>query len=333
MDVSNAVHRLKCHAFAHDDVHLHKMTHGFLGSLRPFSGELREENFRELMAILRALSGELGQPVLNRETVACLWSICHLGRSWAAEPDGMLRRNGLLTDEQAARMERWLDLISYAVMILLENGGEEEAFWGYREYISEQLDPIITELDALLEEKAVEDEIRKLHENYRKRAGAEEGRLDAFEAKFGIILPEDFRAFYRRKDGSGYAFHTLYPGDAEAEECMPFYLMSLDEMEETKTYFCERDEWLAEHYPAEEVSKLDPEIKPYLFHEKWLPFATMAGGSLYLMLDLDPSDQGAYGQIISYVHDPDFVYYVAASFTELLRESNRNLGLMDEIEY
>ncbi|MEI0736990.1 hypothetical protein VQ056_10425 [Paenibacillus sp. JTLBN-2024] len=46
---------------------------------------------------------------------------------------------------------------------------------------------------------------------------------------------------------------------------MPFYLMSLDEIEETKSYFCERDELLAEHYSEEEIRKLDPEIKPFYF--------------------------------------------------------------------
>lgn len=332
MDASSAILLLQCHAFAHEDVRHIKMTYGFLGSLRPFSGELQESYFHELMAVVRALSGEFGKPALNRELIACLWSITHLARAWAVEPDGVLRRNGLIADEQVARMERWLDLISYAVMILLENGGEEEAFWGYREYISEQLDPLMAELDVLLKEKAVDADIQELHASYQQRPGADEQQLAVFEAKFGL-LPEDFRAFYRRKDGSGYAFHVLYPGDGESDEGMPFYLMSLDEIEETKSYFCERDELLAEHYSEEEMRKVDPEIKPFLFHEKWLPFATMAGGSVYLMLDLDPSEQGTYGQIISYVHDPDFVYYVADSFMELLRDSNRNLGLMDAIEY
>ncbi|WP_322745712.1 SMI1/KNR4 family protein [Paenibacillus donghaensis] len=333
MDITYAVHLLKCHAFAHDDMHRHKAENGFLGSLRPFKGELREGNFHELMIVLRALEAKLGEPVLDREMITCLWSICQLGRAWAVEPEGMLRRNGLITDEQVDRMENWLDLISYAVMTLLGNGGEKEAFWGYREYISEKLDPLMAELDVLLEEKVMEDEIQELHENYKKQPGAEEERLAAFEAKFEVLLPEDFRSFYRHKDGSGYAFHVLYPGDAEAGEWPPYYLLSLDEMEETKSYFCERDELLAEYYSGEEIRELDPKIKPYLFHKKWFPFATMAGGSLYLMLDLDPSDQGTYGQIISYIHDPDFVYYVADSFTDLLQESNRNLSMMDEIEY
>lgn len=114
------------------------MESGFLGSLRPFRGQLIEENFHELMEIVRTLAPQLKQPALNREVMSCLWSIIHLGRAWAILPDGMLRRNKLLSDEQIALMEEWLDLLSYAVMILIEDGGEEEAFWGYNEYVREQ---------------------------------------------------------------------------------------------------------------------------------------------------------------------------------------------------
>ncbi|WP_339234947.1 hypothetical protein MKX40_18750 [Paenibacillus sp. FSL R5-0517] len=34
-------------------------------------------------------------------------------------------------------MEQWLNLLSYAVMILIEGGGEEEAFWEYHQYVQE----------------------------------------------------------------------------------------------------------------------------------------------------------------------------------------------------
>lgn len=114
------------------------MESGFLGSLRPFRGQLIEENFHELMEIVRTLAPQLKQPALNREVMSCLWSIMHLARAWAISADGMLRRNQLISDEQIALMEEWLDLLSYAVLILIEDGGEEEAFWGYKEYVRKQ---------------------------------------------------------------------------------------------------------------------------------------------------------------------------------------------------
>lgn len=199
--------------------------------------------------------------------------------------------------------------------------------------IHERMHELMNHLNELLDVKVKDEEIRQLYNEYQEKKGASEDRLAAFETEMDVRLPEDFREFYKCKDGSGYAFHILYPGDAEREECTPFYMMSLDEIRETKQYFCERDEKLSEYYSAEEISKLDPEIKPYLFHKPWIPFATMAGGSLYLMLDFDPSEQGSYGQIIIYVHDPDFVYFITDTFTHLLKDSNRNLEIMDEIEY
>lgn len=67
-----------------------------------------------------------------------------------------------------------------------------------------------------------------------------------------------------------------------------------------------------------QLQQLDERIKPYLFCERWFPFAEYAG-SLYLMLDYNPSEKGEIGQIICYVHDPDFIYYVAPNITEALK--------------
>ncbi|PQP81919.1 SMI1/KNR4 family protein [Paenibacillus sp. PCH8] len=189
------------------------------------------------------------------------------------------------------------------------------------------------ELDQLLDDKIQDEEIRSLYDEYLLMKEASDDDLNQFEKVYGIRLPSDFRTFYRSKDGSGYGLHILYPGDAEKGRCTPFYLMSLEEIRETKLYFCEVDEKLEEHYSAEDISHLDPEIKPFLFHTSWIPFATIAGGSLYLMLDFDPTEKGTYGQIIMYVHDPDFVHYLADTFTDLLQMSNRNLKMMGEITY
>nr|WP_186811614.1 hypothetical protein [Paenibacillus xylanexedens] len=87
------------------------------------------------MRILRTLAPDLSHAALDREVIACLWSITHLARAWAIEPEGMLRSNHLISDEQVAVMEEWLNLFSYAVMILIEGGDEQEAFWGYEQYV------------------------------------------------------------------------------------------------------------------------------------------------------------------------------------------------------
>ncbi|WDM21734.1 hypothetical protein [Paenibacillus polymyxa] len=123
---------LRCHSFIHDDLDHLKMQNGFLGMLRPFQGELIEDNFHELMTIIEVLADELEKPSVERELIAALWGICQYTRAWALYPDSMLQRNNLLTIEQINTLDDWIDTISYAVMVLLEGGGPEEALSSYR---------------------------------------------------------------------------------------------------------------------------------------------------------------------------------------------------------
>lgn len=123
---------LSYHSGRNPDIENPKWTGGFLGSLRPFRGSLTERNFHEVMACLRVLAVDLGdRETLDRDVVADLWAIVHLGRAWALAPGGMLRRNRLITEDDRERMEAWLDTVSYAVLTLLDGAGEEEAFGGY----------------------------------------------------------------------------------------------------------------------------------------------------------------------------------------------------------
>lgn len=103
-----------------------------LGGLRPFRGILPSRCFRETMAALRVLAPSFSQTeVVDRELVSALWSLCHLMQCWALDPDGMLRANALLSDEQVRTIADWHNMLSYAVMILLEANNPEEAFHDY----------------------------------------------------------------------------------------------------------------------------------------------------------------------------------------------------------
>ena len=119
--------------------------------------------------------------------------------------------------------------------------------------------------------------------------GVTEDELKAFENRFQIKLPEDFKTVYRYKNGSGYFQNENHK--------MTEFPEVIDE---------------------KQLQQLDERIKPYLFCERWFPFAQYAG-SLYLMLDYNPSEKGKTGQIICYVHDPDFIYYIAPDITETLK--------------
>ena len=79
-----------------------------------------------------AVAPLLTQPEVDREMVSALWSICHLARVWGVSPGGMLQSNGLITAEDVARLESWVEHISYATMALLDRSDVDVAFDAYR---------------------------------------------------------------------------------------------------------------------------------------------------------------------------------------------------------
>lgn len=99
----------------------------FLDMLRPYRG-LQYEVLRDVMDALRACAPKLSEEQLPRALVSALWGISHLGRSWALEADGMLRRNQLITDSDRANLAAFLEGFEYAVTMLLEGVPGKEAF-------------------------------------------------------------------------------------------------------------------------------------------------------------------------------------------------------------
>ena len=155
-------------------------------------------------------------------------------------------------------------------------------------------------------------------EEYEDISGACQDEITLFEGKFDIVLSADFKELYKYKNGS--RFFSVLPSVIDKRE-MAFCLMSLQEIENSKKYFQNRDALLSEfseHFTTQDIEKMkDSRIKPYLFNRKWFPFAQYCD-SCYLMLDLDPDKEGEKGQIICYIHDPDEVVYVALNITDLI---------------
>lgn len=167
--------------------------------------------------------------------------------------------------------------------------------------------------EALNDEEVEREDI----DEYLAIQGVIEEELSIFENKFQIRLPEDFKTVYRYKNGSGY-MSLIWP---QKGFYRGYRLLSLQEMSEIKSYFHNENHKMSEFSDVideKQLQQLDERIKPYLFCERWFPFAEYAG-SLYLMLDYDPSEKGEIGQIICYVHDPDFIYYIAPNITETLK--------------
>lgn len=129
MNETEAKELVLLHGFA-GDLENPKMATGFLGSLRPYRG-LDENNFHEVMAALRVLAPHFKSEKLDREIIESLRGICHLARAWGVDPDGMLRCNHLIEEADWRRLEEWIEMISYAVFMLLESD-EATAFDGYQ---------------------------------------------------------------------------------------------------------------------------------------------------------------------------------------------------------
>ena len=176
------------------------------------------------------------------------------------------------------------------------------------------------------EELDLDDPIEEGYfEGYENISGACQNEITLFEGKFDVVLPADFKELYKYKNGS--KFFSVLPSVIDERE-MAFCLMSLQEIENSKKYFQNRNALLSEfpeHFTAQDIKKMkDSRIKPYLFNRKWFPFAQYCD-SCHLMLDLDPDKEGEKGQIICYIHDPDEVVYVAPNITELIS------GIFEEI--
>ena len=165
-------------------------------------------------------------------------------------------------------------------------------------------------LDDPIEEEYLAD--------YQEISGASQEELSRFEETFHLTLPDDFKRLYQYKNGSQY-FSLLPCVIGEVE--MAFCLMSLKEIENSKQYFQNKDALLTaftDYFTSDDIESMrDGRIKPYLFNQKWLPFAQYCD-SCYLMLDFDPDKEGKDGQVICYSHDPDRVLYVASSLRDLV---------------
>jgi hypothetical protein len=112
------------------------LEHGFLGCLRPYSG-LRERNFHELVeAILIVGERFHAASTVDREIVYALWDICVTARRYGISPGGMLRRNKLITTEDVALLERWVDTIErMATKLLLGKTPPYGTIYVYAEYV------------------------------------------------------------------------------------------------------------------------------------------------------------------------------------------------------
>jgi len=128
---------LKYHGFTHEDVNHPKMEKGFLGMLRPFAGDLIEENYHEVMEAIKALSDDLrDNEKVDREVISAIWGICYYTRAWAIESESALQRNNLIKKDQVEKLKNWIDVISYTTKMILDGCDNPTAFEFYENYFN-----------------------------------------------------------------------------------------------------------------------------------------------------------------------------------------------------
>ncbi|KAF2080603.1 hypothetical protein [Flavobacterium sharifuzzamanii] len=133
MTKEDAIEELMYQSGNHENIESERWQNGFLGHLRPFRGQLREENYHLIMKSLQILASEIEKDFVDKRIISSIMGICHLGRMWAIDPEGMLQSNNLISKEQTGQIDNWLIDISYAAFCLLDGAGAEEAFWNYNE--------------------------------------------------------------------------------------------------------------------------------------------------------------------------------------------------------
>ncbi len=136
MNKTEAIKLLSYHSGRNNDIKNPKWISGFLGSLRPYQGKLTESNFHEVIECLKVLSETIrNNSNIDKEIVSNLMGIIHLGRAWGVNKNGILRKNGLISNKSYKLLESWIEIISYTFFCLLDGCDDEVAFENYYDFL------------------------------------------------------------------------------------------------------------------------------------------------------------------------------------------------------
>ncbi len=136
--------------------------------------------------------------------------------------------------------------------------------------------------------------------------GATDHEFAVAEDELGFSLPDDFKASYSIHNGSG---------DAPLMAAGP--LFSVDQMlDEWADWYAMYGSFDATAAQLQVRYDVPDQIKPTVWNNRWLPFCGMFGSSH--CLDLDPTESGTHGQIISYSLNVGPITLIATSLGDYL---------------
>ena len=125
-------------------------------------------------------------------------------------------------------------------------------------------------------------------------AGASDAEFAQLEQLIQAKLPEDFKALYRVFNGQAYEEGYVFDGEE---------WLSLERMaEEWEVWKGLLDDGEFDDDEEEADEDADPEVNAVWCSPLWIPF-TYDGSGNHLCLDLDPTAEGTYGQVIRMWHD------------------------------
>lgn len=139
----------------------------------------------------------------------------------------------------------------------------------------------------------------------RMQTGASDADIEKLTTIFGK-LPTQFIDFYKIHNGQ----IPYTEGIIDYEE-----LLSIDEILEE--WNAKKDYVTSKNFDLDFKSSPDPGIKNDWYNLRWLPLTSNGSGDNYC-LDLDPSPEGKYGQVIRVWHDDAIRTVEASSFNLFL---------------
>jgi cell wall assembly regulator SMI1 len=152
------------------------------------------------------------------------------------------------------------------------------------------------------------ERIRAFYPHQILHPGATPAAIAAFEEAIGLVLPDDFKESLRLHDGGdNFWFHST-SGE---------FLSLAGMLKQWKTY---RQAQRQGEYATEdwEASDIEGPIKPVFWNTKRIVVTDNSGD--HWTLDLDPPQDGAYGQILDHSHEVGPTQVLAGSWAELLSQ-------------
>ena len=154
------------------------------------------------------------------------------------------------------------------------------------------------------------ERIRAFYPDQILNPGATPAAIAAFEEAIGPALPDDFKESFRLHDGGDNFWFTQTSGEFLSLAGILKQWKRYRQAQRKGEYATDTEDW--------ETSDIEGPIKPIFWNTKRIPVTDNSGD--HWTLDLDPPEDGAYGQILDHSHEVGPTQVLARSWTELLSQ-------------